>query len=159
MPTQRKTVKWLSFFVVYFTPTDKSAGDPGRLNSRGGTRRRSSPGSPSPVSCPSSLEKTKKDSHLTVFLCVGITYLPGPSPSKYFRHKWISLLCSIWEQVDHHCNQHLLLNCAQHIKNWTKSLKTIFFRLPTINIGQVLDLLVSVGWVHYCTYTSDLSTL
>ena len=70
-----------------FTPTDRSAGDPGRLNSRGGTRRRSSPGSPSPVSCPSSLERTKKDSQLTVFLCVGITYLPGPSPSKYFRHK------------------------------------------------------------------------
>ena len=25
-------------------------------------------------------------------------------------------------------------------------------------IGQVFDLLVSVSWMHYCTYTSDLST-
>ena len=28
-----------------------------------------------------------------------------------------------------------------------------------IYIGQALDLLVSVSYIHYCTYTSDLSTL
>ena len=36
------------------------------------------------------------------------------------------------------------LNISSHV-----SLKTI---------GQVFDLLVSVSWMHYCTYTSDLST-
>ena len=48
---------------------------------------------------------------------------------------------------------------------WPKSV-VIFFNKWTwitasskIFCDQALDLLVSVSWIHYCTYTSDLSTL
>ncbi len=34
-----------------------------------------------------SINNIKQDSQLTVLFCVGITYLPGPSPDKYFRQK------------------------------------------------------------------------
>ena len=33
------------------------------------------------------INNIKQDSQLTVLFCVGITYLPGPSPDKYFRQK------------------------------------------------------------------------
>ena len=39
---------------------------------------------------------------------VGIPYFPGQSPGKYFRRSRAYLLCSVWEQVDPHANQHRL---------------------------------------------------
>ena len=41
-------------------------------------------------------------------LCVGATYLPGPSPAKYCQQKRAELPCSGWERVDPRPNQHQL---------------------------------------------------
>ena len=52
------------------------------------------------------------------------------------------------------------LGTFQRLQNQTRSLTQIkLFSLLTFSFGQALDLLVSVSSIHYCTYTSDLSTL
>ena len=59
-----------------------------------------------------------------------------------------------------HRHRNLSQALFQRLQNQTRSLTQIkLFSLLTFSFGQALDLLVSVSSIHYCTYTSDLSTL
>ena len=51
---------------------------------------------------------------------------------------------------------HLTIGPFQHPENWVED--EARQNLHNQNVGQALGLLVPVSWMHYCTYTSGLST-
>ena len=40
------------------------------------------------------------------YIILAATYFPGRLPLEYRRREWVSLPCSGWERVGHHCYDH-----------------------------------------------------
>ena len=66
------------------------------------------------------LSKAKRSADIIVCgafkVILAATYFPGGLPLEYRRREWVSLPCSGWERVGHHCYDHQKL-CTEVISD------------------------------------------